>query len=503
MNRRTTAWLQALLVLLGLSLVLAAPVGAAPLPDPDETGTLHITKLRTPTAGAGNGTQVDPPPSNAPIAGVTFTVKRVQGIDLTTNAGWLAADELADDYAAATPTDVASAEAAVSGATPAYTLGAGDSRVTGADGQVVFDDLPLGLYLVEETDVPPGVTRSAPFFVTLPLSDPVDGDEWLYDVFVYPKNGVTSATKAVEDSASRELGDPVVFTVTADVPDATGPGSTVRAFRVTDTLDPRLTYDPAGAPATADLVDDTPDVSLVAGVDYQVTWDAAARLVTVDVLGPGLAKLTAHRDARVVVRIPTVANTTGEITNVAQVYPDPESIADDEPLVTNEVETKWGSVTVQKVNPEGEALAGAEFQVFTSEADALAQADPVRLGGTDTFVAGPGGELTIEGLRYSAFADDTVVDAQDGANPDHATYYLVETKAPAGYSLLAEPIPFTVDAETTAIGIDLTVTNGQVGGGFALPFTGGPGVTLLYLAASLLLAGAAVLSVRRRVPTPR
>ena len=62
---------------------------------PDATGSLTIHKhLGLPvdqTAYPANGTALVLPTSSAPLAGVVFTVTRVAGVDLTTNAGWYAA----------------------------------------------------------------------------------------------------------------------------------------------------------------------------------------------------------------------------------------------------------------------------------------------------------------------------------------------------------------------------------------------------------------------------
>lgn len=53
-------------------------------------------------------------------------------------------------------------------------------------------DLPLGLYLVVETQSPASVTtRCKPFLVSVPMTRigaTKPGEEWLYDVHVYPKN---------------------------------------------------------------------------------------------------------------------------------------------------------------------------------------------------------------------------------------------------------------------------------------------------------------------------
>lgn len=56
-------------------------------------------------------------------------------------------------------------------------------------GQAIFNDLPVGLYVVIETNTPPAVTSPTdPFLVSIPMTSATDQTQWLYDVIVNPKN---------------------------------------------------------------------------------------------------------------------------------------------------------------------------------------------------------------------------------------------------------------------------------------------------------------------------
>jgi len=469
-------------VLLGLG--LAAPAAAAPLVDPNATGSITVHKFEapdTPTGLPNNGTAVDTT-GLTPLPGVEFQVRQVSGIDLSTNSGWANASTLSGVFDAADP------EASITGA--GYTLAAGSSLVTDAAGEASFTGLPVGLYLVEETSFPTGVTPSAPFLVSVPLTDPDNGDNWLYDVHVYPKNAITTATKTVEDADAVQLGDDVSFTITSDIPNA----NPIDGFKIVDVLDPKLDY----VAATVTLADGT---AVAEGTDYTIVHDAGTNAVTVEFTAAGRAILAANNTTQVVIDIVTTVNAVGEIVNQALVYPNAASFDIDPgepggPTTTPEVETRWGGLTVAKVGQGGAALAGAVFQVFTSAADAAAQTNPVTLnGGTEFEVVNADGTLTLSGLRYSDFANGATVAPGDAG---YLQYYLVEVQAPSGYELLAEPLEFTVTAATTAAGIDLTVTNVPHNGGFQLPFTGGTGTGLLYLAGIGLIAGGVVFLVAKR-----
>jgi hypothetical protein len=92
------------------------------------------------------------------------------------------------------------------------------------------------------------------------------------------------------------------------------------------------------------------------------------------------------------------------------------------------------------------------------------------------------------------------------------TYWLDETKAPEGHSLLARPAAFTIDSsgrvalvnaasdpDVTVVGDVLTVHDAKA---VSLPFTGGVGSGLVAgLGATVLAAAiAAAVLIRRRTP---
>ena len=117
-----------------------------------------------------------------------------------------------------------------------------------------------------------------------------------------------------------------------------------------------------------------------------------------------------------------------------------------------------GSITVRKVDVTGSPLAGAELMLETS-------AD----GKTWTEV----GRITTDSTGVAKWSDLKV----------GAQYRVTETKAPAGYTLLTEPL-FTGVLDSNNRDITITACNNA---GFALPFTGGVGFTPYILFAALML----------------
>ena len=120
-----------------------------------------------------------------------------------------------------------------------------------------------------------------------------------------------------------------------------------------------------------------------------------------------------------------------------------------------------GIITVRKVDATGAPLAGAELLLGTS-ADGKTWTEVGRVT-TDSTGAAKWEELTLG-----------------------AKYRITEVKAPAGYTLLTEPL-FTGTLDTNNRDITITACNNA---GFVLPFTGGAGFTLYFLFAALaLMAG--------------
>lgn len=117
-----------------------------------------------------------------------------------------------------------------------------------------------------------------------------------------------------------------------------------------------------------------------------------------------------------------------------------------------------GSITVRKVDVTGSPLAGAELMLETS-ADGKTWTEVGRITTDSTGVA------EWENLKIGA------------------QYRVTETKAPAGYTLLTEPL-FTGTLDSNNRDITITACNNA---GFVLPFTGGTGFTTYFLFAALML----------------
>ena len=120
-----------------------------------------------------------------------------------------------------------------------------------------------------------------------------------------------------------------------------------------------------------------------------------------------------------------------------------------------------GSITIRKVDVTGSPLTGAELLLETS---------------TDGKTWTERGKITTDSTGVAKWEN-----LKTGMQ-----YRATETKAPAGYTLLTEPL-FTGMLDSSNRDVTITACNNA---GFVLPFTGGMGFTTYFLFVALaLMAG--------------
>ena len=136
--------------------------------------------------------------------------------------------------------------------------------LTDTYGKTKAENLDLGLYLVVETKVPEMVTSTCnPFFISLPMTSG-DGNGWIYDVTVYPKNltgdptldktlreskddtgkhnGTSGITDGYAATGTASDGDIVDYQIISTLPSITSASTYLTAYTFTDTLSKGITY---------------------------------------------------------------------------------------------------------------------------------------------------------------------------------------------------------------------------------------------------------------------
>lgn len=191
--------------------------------DTTQKGSITIHKygrLEDPTAENGKGEVDDTVAANKdnkPLEGVDFTLYRVKTTadlleyydalkgasveEFTARDCFTATNE--SDWSETTLKPVYTTLATGDGTNA--TVGKVDTKKTNEEGAAQFNDLPVGMYLVIETNKVQSVTKTVtPFLVSIPMTRIGDTEldatknnnlkQWLYDVVVYPKNSTAQGT---------------------------------------------------------------------------------------------------------------------------------------------------------------------------------------------------------------------------------------------------------------------------------------------------------------------
>ena len=460
-----------------------------------------------------------------PMANVTFDMYKVEGIDMSTNDGLKLAEAVT--HYKPTAADIAAKQITFDGKT--YKLTPAGSITTGENG-VATGTYDLGVYVVAEnlTNYPDAnkVTPSAPFTVALPMTNPENRTEWMYDVDVYPKNQVDEITKTVLDGNLGKAGEDAYMvgqdltyrlTSTVNVGDANGDGavngSDLGYYYIEDQL-------PANEVDFKSATVKVGDTTLTPTTDYTIS--TTGDKVQISMTDEGLNKLAAHPGATVttdIVATITAQNAKGTVDNTAWFIPSnqwlvnrglqpgvagqPPATTPDKPITSNGATSKFGDIVIHKTNTGGDTnLAGAIFKVYRATNGTTCDAETIK--STEAIATSQptdaNGLTELSGLALSNWYNGK-------EQTDLHSYCLVESTAPNGYTLLANPVKFdlTVAGDVTDLSAALADTGrdadtNDLSGGTVkienrkmgeLLLTGAEGMTALTVAA-LLVAGAGV-----------
>ncbi len=358
----------------------------------------------------------------------------------------------------------------------AKTLSTNQGQVKAATTTVTFDNLDLGYYLVDTTH---GTICSL--------------DTTNKEVDMQEKNEEPTIEKQVQEDSDSSWGD----SNTADIGQVVNFKTTVHAkpgavnYVVHDKMSDGLTFN-----------NDVSITGLTAGTDYNVVTaslgdDCDFHIVFTKTY---LDSITANTD--IVITYSATLNddaviSTDANTNETKLDYSEEAGTDTE---WDKTETFTFKFDLIKTDSTNKLLDGAEFELY----DAETQGNKIALvKETDgSYRVATDAEKSAEGFVSA------VIDVENGQAvikglDANTTYWLEETKTPAGYNTLPGRVEVKIEnANLTGTVTDNVWTAGGVhvvnNAGTELPSTGGMGTTLFYILGAALMLGAVVLLVTKK-----
>lgn len=363
----------------------------------------------------------------------------------------------------------------------------------------------MGIYLVKETTTPSGYVASKPFIVSVPSSDNYSdnkpgqpgtaGDDWTYSITAQPKNSSQPIKKETTDAdKTAGIGDIVPYTITTQIPNY-GTEYTNPKFIIYDKMSDGLSLNRDSITVNLEGKDDP----IVAGGDtFSITYDVDDDTDT-------------NRTFEIIFKESFIKNNVGKeivINYSAEVTKDAVY------TIGNKAGIDYNHAPGQDSNKETEEEKVYTFGIDLTKKDAnngtgLNNAEFTLSDGTDKVI-----EFVVNNGETEVTENDTLstitINEVDGKliikGLPAGTYTLTETKSPAGYTLLTQPITIVINAKEDGTFKDATidgtpVTTSVVDGmipvevknskGFTLPSTGGMGTYLFTVGGIVIMAGAA------------
>lgn len=398
------------------------------------------------------------------------------------------------------------------------------ATMTGTNGKLTFDNLTRGIYRVKETSVGNnnGYILDDSIYYQFEVV-------WNGEKLQYSYNGQTTDTLTIDvtnekpeiskqasldgndwaDDVTSHIGKYVDWKITTTVPSTI---EKLKTYTIIDTLSKGLDFD-----LTTAFESETQGVFVIKnGVTQKLIKETEYTLVVEEktndkgeketVLSFNFIKGVLTGGEEIVIKYNTRLNENAVIAregnpNKVKLEYSKSTTTDSKTETPEDISRVYtGGVNIFKYHVvEGleTPLAGAEFQIYETKADALAQTNPIKVlvnGDLVTTVTSDAeGIVSFTGLAYG------------DSNKASKTYWVVETKAPEKFNLLKEPFQVTVNATSHTLDASSLGTEGGITGvlnkkGFILPETGGMGTVIFTVAGlgMMGLAGAAYIALKRK-----
>lgn len=364
-----------------------------------------------------------------------------------------------------------------------------------------FSNLEMGEYFIRPT------TTTSVYQLMLQKVEPTVNSETkkyeIDDVTFNAKHKEATIEKTA-DKTSVTKGEKVKYTITVDIP-TYGAEAIDKSFYVSDLLPDGLTLDTKSISAVIKDTESSTTSTTVETADYLDT-NAVANTYTFKFSVDKTQYIASWSDKggkKLIITYSAKFNddNTTEVnvkeTNTATFnYSNYPYVSGSNEEKTSEVEVNTFAIKIDKhvTDDESKKLANAKFDLYRTATQAEINA------GTASDITYNNATVKAILLENGSLTDENGVATFEKyeANGTNYDYYLVETKAPAGYNILGEAVKvnFTdADVEATHGIYTVEVENSS---GLTLPITGGEGIVFFSVIGIVFMGGAVFLFVISR-----
>lgn len=400
-------------------------------------------------------------------------------------------------------------------------------KSTNAAGIVIFDNLEEGTYKLTESPDSRVPNVIDPFLVSVPTynetyktSSP-SGEEFLYNIHVYPKNLIHTEGPDIEkdvvkpgnNDATVNMQEEFKWIITTDIPNDITADKLPQEYKIFDVLDSRLNFGKnVSVILKAASGNGKEDKTLTEGSENEYEFirkdvsdqdKESGRDLTWNLTQKGFQALADYAGGKVEVRFTTTINETAQLGTAIENQAHLDYTNNDGNRYTprsDKPEVHTGGVGIKKVDKAEptKTLSGAEFKIYKTLAEAKEGKNAIqRNGGDYTVTSNDDGIAFFEGLAYG---DSDKNNIGQGPTEGETTYWVVETKAPVDpkdnktYNRLKDPFEVTVthNSHNAEPNTYKTVYNAK--DNYELPFTGGTGLLVFLGGGAALLAAAYLIS---------
>lgn len=363
---------------------------------------------------------------------------------------------------------------------------------------LIFAKLPYGYYVVTSS-------QDGGAAITVDSTNP--------NASIVDKNSTTTGqlTKTVDDD-DVNIGQTVTYTVAFTTSNYDGAGADARRidqYTITDTLPAFL----SNVNVTSIIIDNDADPT-TDDDQANVTEQFRDKQIVLDWYDETTNQFRYENGAKVTLVY------TAVVTDKAAIDGDGN---------TNTVTVAWGTddndkltatetiytyaIALKKVNEQGQALAGATFQLpfyVSTTADAngayIYAGTTAGEGKTNTLTTPESGEIVVKGVASGDYVITETV-APDGYNKLTAPVTVTATKTGAVTTSVTKYLDANGNVSDTESSTSVTYTNSNLSAavlfvvnktGIELPSTGGMGTTIFYTVGGVLMAGAAILLITKK-----